>query len=268
MAVPQALSYAAVAGLSAQYGLYNAFVGLVPYVFFGTSPHLISGPTAVMSLITRSAVPQTWNGDAVLPMTTDPSDMQYARLTFLLAFLAGLIQILLGTFKLGFVINLVSQPVIVGFTSAAAFLIVATQFSSLLGISKCHATAFGSVDVPSLVTMLHKAQADLNPSGTRPAAAQALINATIKALPDAKGKCEFYADVGHVLTHLDEVSSGAPGRHSSPCPEWSPDRAHGLWTCLPLPRPSRPASLASGRPPCHRPPPSPPPAPARSSRGT
>ncbi|KAA0159170.1 hypothetical protein FNF31_01830 [Cafeteria roenbergensis] len=205
MAVPQALSYAAVAGLSAQYGLYNAFVGLLPYVVFGTSPHLISGPTAVMSLVTRSAVPATWNGQPVLPMTSDPDDFQFARLTFLLAFLAGLIQIGLGVSGLGFVINLVSQPVIVGFTSAAAFLIVATQFSSLLGVSKCTVSTFGSVNVPSLTKMLVEAQADLSPGVNDPKAAQALVNATLKALPDAQGKCEFYQDVGHVFTHLHEV---------------------------------------------------------------
>lgn len=51
MAVPQAMSYATVAELPAVYGLYNAFVGLLPYPFFGTSPHLISGPTAVMSIL-------------------------------------------------------------------------------------------------------------------------------------------------------------------------------------------------------------------------
>ena len=53
MAVPQAMSYATVAGLPPEYGLYNAFVGLLPYCLFGTSPHLITGPTAVMSILYR-----------------------------------------------------------------------------------------------------------------------------------------------------------------------------------------------------------------------
>ena len=58
VAVPQSLSYATVAGLPAKYGMYNGLVGLLPYAFFGSSRHLITGPTAVMSIIVKGIVPQ------------------------------------------------------------------------------------------------------------------------------------------------------------------------------------------------------------------
>jgi MFS superfamily sulfate permease-like transporter len=105
LAIPQSLSYASVAGLLPQFGLYNAFLGLFAYVFLGTSPHLIVGPTAVLSLMTRAAVPTTWGGKAVLPMTIDATDEQYAVLTFLIGFLAGIVQVALGLSRLGFLVS-------------------------------------------------------------------------------------------------------------------------------------------------------------------
>jgi len=105
---------------------------MLPYFFLGTSPQLITGPTSVLSYMTGSLVPEQWNGAPVEKATP-----LYDQLAFLIAFLAGLIQVLLGVLRLGFLFNLVSSSVIVGFTTAAAFVIAATQFSNLLGISDC-----------------------------------------------------------------------------------------------------------------------------------
>lgn len=145
MCVPQAMSYATVAGLSPVFGLYNALVGLLPYPLLGTSAYLISGPTAVMSILVKSSLPPTLNGLPLIPNSSDPaSAAAYQHACFLMAFIAGSIQLLMGGLGFGVLVNLISEPVILGFTSAAAFVIAGTQFSNLLGLSKCHVAGGGS----------------------------------------------------------------------------------------------------------------------------
>jgi MFS superfamily sulfate permease-like transporter len=148
MAVPQAMSYATVAGLPPQYGLYNAFMGLLPYCLFGTSPHLISGPTAVMSILVAGLIPKSLEvpDDSVSDKfrhvdlsCSDPNsegcDLRIA-VALTLSLLAGFIQIGFGILRFGFIVDLVSEPIIVGFTTGSAFLIASTQFTNILGISK------------------------------------------------------------------------------------------------------------------------------------
>ena len=135
MAVPQSMSYASIAGLAPVFGLYNALFGILLYPLLGTSPHLITGPTAVMSIIVMGSVPRRWHGASVEPNM--PGDSTWAELAFALAFVAGILQLVMGFLRVGFVVELISHPVIVGFTSAAAFLIAGTQMPSLLGIPKC-----------------------------------------------------------------------------------------------------------------------------------
>ena len=132
MCVPQAMSYASIAGLSVEHGLYAAAFGSIFYGLMGTSPHVIIGPTAVMSIIVASSVPRRWHGASVEPLTPT-----WTLLTFAMAFIAGIIQVAMGALRLGFIVELISEPVIVGFTSAASFLIAGTQIPSLLGIPKC-----------------------------------------------------------------------------------------------------------------------------------
>jgi MFS superfamily sulfate permease-like transporter len=166
MAVPQAMSYATVAGLPAQYGLFNAFMGLLPYPIFGTSPHLISGPTAVMSILVAGLIPTSIeipdlnvpDGYRHLQLTCagpegsltgpDSEGCQYRIAVALsLSFLAALVQLCLGLLKLGYLVDLVSEPIIVGFTTGSAFLIASTQFTSILGIGKAkHGEAWGCKD--------------------------------------------------------------------------------------------------------------------------
>ena len=150
MAVPQAMSYATVAGLPPIYGLYNAFIGMLPYPFFGTSPHLISGPTAVMSILVNGIIPAHPMEDMSVvtnnqvctdtgPGTGPDSLGCHVRIqmALTLSFLAGVIQILFGLFGLGFLTNLISEPIIIGFTTGSAFLIAGTQITHVFGIAKC-----------------------------------------------------------------------------------------------------------------------------------
>ncbi|KAH0629368.1 hypothetical protein JD844_011401 [Phrynosoma platyrhinos] len=114
--VPQALAYAAVAGLPVQYGLYSSFMGCFVYCLLGTSKDVTLGPTAIMSLLVSSYA------------FHDPT---YA---ILLAFLSGCIQLAMGLLHLGFLLDFISYPVIKGFTSAAAVTIGFNQVKILLGL--------------------------------------------------------------------------------------------------------------------------------------
>jgi MFS superfamily sulfate permease-like transporter len=98
-----------------------------------------------MSILVGGAIPSTIAGGTVHACDTNPAQglteeetcPERIGLALLLAFIAGVFQLLMGTLRLGFLVDLVSEPVISGFTSGAAFLIAATQFSNSLGIQKC-----------------------------------------------------------------------------------------------------------------------------------
>ena len=124
MLIPQGMAYASIAGLPPVYGLYASIVPLFVYALFGTSRQLAVGPVAMVSLLTATTV-GSFQG---------LSAEQYISYAIILAFLVGLIQFLLGVFKLGFLVNFLSHPVVSGFTSAAALIIGFSQLKSLLGI--------------------------------------------------------------------------------------------------------------------------------------
>ncbi len=121
--VPQVMAYATLAGLPPVHGLYAAFLGTAAAALWGSSRHLSTGPAAVVSfLVLTSLVP-----------LAKPESPQFIALAIVLALMVGVIQLLMGVFKLGFLMNFVSHSVISGFTSAAAIIIAATQVPGLLG---------------------------------------------------------------------------------------------------------------------------------------
>ena len=122
--VPQSMAYAQLAGLPAYYGLYASFLPPMVAALFGSSRRLATGPVAVVSIMTATALE---------PLATAGS-AEFIGYAVLLAFLVGLFQLALGVLKLGLVVNLLSHPVIVGFTNAAALIIASSQISRLLGI--------------------------------------------------------------------------------------------------------------------------------------
>jgi sulfate permease, SulP family len=124
MLVPQAMAYAALAGMPPVTGLYAATVPLVAYALLGTSGQLAFGPVAIVSLLTASTLAPLADGDPAA----------YAGLAALLAGLVGVIHLALGVLRLGGLAHLLSQPMISGFTSAAALVIAATQLPGLLGL--------------------------------------------------------------------------------------------------------------------------------------
>lgn len=130
MLVPQGMAYALLAGVPAIYGLYASLVPLLVYVVLGTSRHLAVGITALDSLIVVAAL-----SAVATPMSDD-----FVGLALLLAVMAGAIQLAMGLAGFGFVVALLSRPVITGFTAAAAITIGLSQLGSLLGLTLVGAT--------------------------------------------------------------------------------------------------------------------------------
>ncbi len=123
--LPQGIAFATIAGLPPEYGLYTAIVTPIIAALFGSSMHLISGPTTAISLVIF----------ATIGAYADPGSVDFIRLTLSLTFLAGVYQFVFGFVKLGKVVDFVSHTVVIGFTAGAAILIVTSQLKSLLGIS-------------------------------------------------------------------------------------------------------------------------------------
>ena len=122
--IPQGIAYALIAGLPPIYGLYCALVPQLVYAVFGSSRQVAIGPVAMDSLIVATGV-------STLALAGSDS---YIAIAILLAFMVGGIQFLLGVFRLGFVVNFLSKPVISGFTSAVALTIGINQFRNLFGV--------------------------------------------------------------------------------------------------------------------------------------
>jgi SulP family sulfate permease len=124
MLIPQGIAYALIAGLPPIYGLYTAMIPQIVYAFLGTSRQLAIGPAAMDSLIVLSGV-------SVLATIGSEN---FIVLAILLAFIVGFFQVVFGIFRLGFLVNFLSKPVISGFTSGSAIIIVMNQIGNLLGI--------------------------------------------------------------------------------------------------------------------------------------
>lgn len=123
--IPQGIAYALIAGLPPIYGLYTALIPQIVYAVLGTSPKVAVGPVAMDSLLVAAGI-------ATIATTGTENTVAIA---ILLAFMVGVTQFLLGVFRLGFVVNFLSKPVISGFTSAAAMIIGVNQLQNFFGIS-------------------------------------------------------------------------------------------------------------------------------------
>ena len=141
LALPQSIAYALIAGLPPEYGLYAAIVPVIIACLWGSSWHLICGPTAAISIVLFASVS---------PLAV-PGSQDYIGLILLLTFLAGVFQWLLGMLKFGALANFVSHSVVLGFTLGAAVVIALGQLPNVLGI-----------DVPGKATALDSLMALLS----------------------------------------------------------------------------------------------------------
>ena len=122
--LPQGVAFAMIAGLPPQYGLYTAMVTPIVAALFGSSRHLISGPTTAISIVVFSAV----SGHAT------PGTPEFVSMTLTLTFLAGAYQLAFGLARMGMLVNFVSHTVVLGFTAGAAILIATSQMKNVLGV--------------------------------------------------------------------------------------------------------------------------------------
>ena len=122
--IPQSMAYARLAGLPAVFGLYAAFLPPVIAGLFGSSRQLATGPVALVALISAATV-----GKIAPPGSTD-----FISYSILLALIIGLFRLTLGLLRFGMLVNLLSGPVVVGFTNAAALIIASSQLPAILGV--------------------------------------------------------------------------------------------------------------------------------------
>ncbi|WP_445664276.1 SulP family inorganic anion transporter [Fodinibius sp. AD559] len=124
MFIPQGMAYAVIAGVPPIYGLYAGVIPLLIYPLLGTSKNLSIGPVAIDMLIVAAGV----------SLLAEPNTDRYITLTILLTMMAGGLQLLMGSMRLGSVLNIFSRPVIAGFTLAAPLIIAFSQVNNLFGI--------------------------------------------------------------------------------------------------------------------------------------
>lgn len=129
--VPQSLAYANLANVPAQYGLYSAFMGSLVYVLLGTVREVSIGPTSLMSIMTVSY--------------TFDKPVEYV---IIFTFICGCVEFLMGVFKLGFIVDFISSPVVSAFSTSTSLIIIVAQLKNLLGIK------FSAKSFPNTVVKL------------------------------------------------------------------------------------------------------------------
>ena len=147
MLIPQSLAYALLAGLPPEAGLYASILPILAYALFGTSRALAVGPVAVVSLMTAASLGQV----------AQAGTAGYAAAALVLALLSGVILLAMGLFRLGFVANFLSHPVIAGFITASGVLIAASQVGALMGVKMQGQT------LPELALSLWQGRGGVNP---------------------------------------------------------------------------------------------------------
>lgn len=130
--LPQGVAFATIAGLPPEYGLYTAMVTPIIAALFGSSRHLISGPTTAISIVVFAAISNH----------AEPGTPEFISLVLTLTFLAGIYQLAFGLARLGTLVNFVSHTVVIGFTAGAAILIATSQMKNVLGIEVTRGESF------------------------------------------------------------------------------------------------------------------------------
>lgn len=124
LVVPQGVAFAAIAGMPPQFGLYAAMIPAIVAALFGSSRHLVSGPTTAASIVIYSSL----SGLAA------PGSPEYVTLAITLTFLVGLTELVLGFARMGVMVNFISHSVVLGFTAGAALLIATSQLKHFFGV--------------------------------------------------------------------------------------------------------------------------------------
>ena len=143
--LPQGVAFATIAGLPPEYGLYAAMVPTVIAALFGSSWHLVSGPTTAISIAVFASVSSF----------AEPGSAKFIGLVLTLTFMTGVFQLLMGLARMGTLVNFISHTVVIGFTAGAAVLIAASQVPSFFGISIPRGTPFYEILHQLVVQFTH-----------------------------------------------------------------------------------------------------------------
>lgn len=163
--LPQGVAFATIAGMPPEYGLYAGMVPAMIAAFFGSSRHLVSGPTTAASVVLFSS----------LSLLAVPGTPDYVTLALTLTFMVGVLELALGLARMGALVNFISHSVVVGFTAGAALLIAAKQLKHFFGVEMDSGGHFHDI----LIQFGHHA-AEINPSAAAVAVTTLLVGIAIK----------------------------------------------------------------------------------------
>ncbi|MFP4075057.1 MAG: SulP family inorganic anion transporter [Halochromatium sp.] len=163
--LPQGVAFATIAGMPPEYGLYAGMVPTIIAALFGSSRHLVSGPTTAASVVLFSA----------LSLLAVPGTPDYVSLALTLTFMVGVLELALGFARLGALVNFISHSVVVGFTAGAAFLIAAKQLKHFFGLEIDTSGHFHHILIEFGQHLI-----DINPSATAVAVSTLLIGIAVK----------------------------------------------------------------------------------------
>ncbi len=208
--LPQGVAFALIAGLPPEYGLYTAMVTPIIAALFGSSMHLISGPTTAISIVIFSAVSNH----------AEPFTPEFITLALTITFLAGIYQFILGIARMGILVNFVSHTVVIGFTAGAAILIATSQMKNILGIEVPRGESFmhtwisiwhglGAMNNYIVITALSTLASALLIKKLWPKAPHLLLSLIIGSLVAALvgGTMHGISFVGKIPAHLPPLSA-------------------------------------------------------------
>ncbi len=163
--LPQGVAFATIAGMPPEYGLYAGIVPAIVAALWGSSWHLVSGPTTAASIVVFSS----------LSVFAEPGSADYVRLAITLTLMVGILELVMGLARLGSLVNFISHSVVVGFTAGAAFLIAANQFKNFFGIDIPRGLHFHEMLGTLLLSIDH-----INPFVTGVAVATLLLGLAVR----------------------------------------------------------------------------------------
>ncbi|MDD2685471.1 MAG: SulP family inorganic anion transporter [Gallionella sp.] len=192
--LPQGVAFATIAGMPPEYGLYAAMLPAIIAALFGSSWHLVSGPTTAISIAVFAA----------MSPLADPGSAEFIRMVLTLTFLVGLFQLILGLARMGVLVNFISHTVVIGFTAGAALLIAASQVKNFFGIAIERGAPFYVV-IERLIAQI----GDINPWVTLVGAATLAAGILAKRYIPKMPYMIVAMVIGSVLAYLLNLELGA-----------------------------------------------------------
>lgn len=192
--LPQGVAFATIAGMPPEYGLYAGMIPAIVAALFGSSWHLVSGPTTAASLVLFSA----------LSAFAEPGSAHYVQLALTLTFMVGIIQLVMGLARLGVLVNFISHSVIIGFTAGAALLIAANQLKHFFGVPVERGLHFHET-----VLAIGRQIMDINPYVTGVALATLIVGILIRKLAPRLPYMIIAMLVGSLLAVILDLLFGA-----------------------------------------------------------